>query len=69
MRSAAAPRRTPKAAERDAAASLARAAGVQPSATRSTPQDVDSHGLPLNAKSRFTSSATHQPRSWSKAEA
>ena len=33
------------------------------------PHDVDSHGVPENAWSRFTSLLTHQPRSWSKAEA
>ena len=34
-----------------------------------TPHDVDAHGVPENASSRFTSLSTHQPRSWSKAEA
>ena len=33
-----------------------------------TPHNVDTHGVPLNAWVRSTSSATHQPRSWSKAE-
>ena len=34
-----------------------------------TPHDVDSHGLLVNALLRLTPSSTHQPRSWSKAEA
>ena len=34
-----------------------------------TPHDVDAHGVPENASSRFTSLPMHQPRSWSKAEA
>ena len=34
-----------------------------------TPHDVDAHGALTNAFSRSTSSSTHQPRSWSKAEA
>ena len=34
-----------------------------------TPHDVDSHGVSLNMSSWFTSSSTHQPRSWLKAEA
>ena len=34
-----------------------------------TPHDVDSHRVPSNASSRSTPSATHQPRSWSKADA
>jgi hypothetical protein len=33
------------------------------------PHDVDAHGLLSNALSRLKSSSTHQPRSWSKAEA
>ena len=40
--------------------------GAQPPTTCTTPHDVDAHGVPPN---RSTSSATHQPRSWSKAEA
>merc|ERR1719324_1411558 len=35
---------------------------------RTIPHDVDAHGVPENA-SRPTASPTHQPRSWSKAEA
>merc|ERR1712176_642707 len=34
-----------------------------------TPHDVDSHKVSLNALRGSTSSATHQPRSWSKAKA
>ena len=34
-----------------------------------TPHDVALHGLLMNALVRSTSSPTHQPRSWSKAEA
>ena len=33
------------------------------------PHDVDSHGVLVNAPLRLTPSSTHQPRSWSKAEA
>ena len=34
-----------------------------------TPHEVDAHGVPENASPRFTSSSTHQLRSWLKAEA
>jgi hypothetical protein len=34
-----------------------------------TPHDVDEHGVPENALVMYTPSFTHQPRSWSKAEA
>ena len=34
-----------------------------------TPHDVDAHGVPSNMLAWSTSSSTHQPRSWSKAEA
>ena len=34
-----------------------------------TPHDVDAHGVYQNAHKRSTSSSTHQPRSWLKAEA
>ena len=34
-----------------------------------TPHDVDAHGVPSNTLLRLTPSPTHQPRSWSKAEA
>jgi len=34
-----------------------------------TPHDVDAHKVLANALSRLTPSSTHQPRSWSKAEA
>ena len=33
-----------------------------------TPHDVGAHWVSENASSRSTSSSTHQPRSWSKAE-
>ena len=42
--------------------------GAQASPCR-TPHDVDSHPLEKNALLRLTPSSTHQPRSWSKAEA
>ena len=41
--------------------------GAQPPATCVTPHDVDAHLGPANAAFKFTSSSTHQPRSWSKA--
>ena len=34
-----------------------------------TPHDIDAHGVLENASYRLTSLSTHQPRSWSKAEA
>jgi hypothetical protein len=43
--------------------------GAQPPATCVTPHDVEEHPLWVNALPMFTSSSTHQPRSWSKAEA
>ena len=33
------------------------------------PHDVDSHAVPVNTPSPVASLCTHQPRSWSKAEA
>ena len=44
-----------------------RAFDVPPIAGRQ--HDVDAHGVPANAISTATDSSTHQPRSWSKAEA
>ena len=41
--------------------------GVQPPWT--TPHAVEAHGVLENASPRSTPSSTHQPRSWSKAEA
>ena len=38
-------------------------------AAQLTPHDVDAHWVPSKASSRSTSPPTHQPRSWSKAEA
>jgi len=43
--------------------------GAQAPSTCVTQHDVDSHGVPSNASLRLTSSSTHQPRSWLKAEA
>ena len=52
--------------------------GAQAPSACVTPQDVDSHGVPSNGQypgevdddpQSFTSSSTHQLRSWSKAEA
>ena len=43
--------------------------GAHPPTTCLTPHEVDSHGVLENASSRSTSLSTHQPRSWSKAEA
>jgi hypothetical protein len=40
-----------------------------PAAFSWTPHDVDSHEVPPTANSRSRSPSTHQPRSWSKAEA
>ena len=39
------------------------------SATCTTPHEVEAHGVSKNAEPRSTSSSTHQPMSWSKAEA
>ena len=47
---------------------VGRGVGAQASPC-TTPQDVDSHGVPVNASTSPMSSSTHQPRSWSKAEA
>ena len=52
-------------------------AGVGQLSICTTPHDVDAHGVPENAccmvwpspQGSKTSSSTHQPRSWSKAEA
>ncbi len=44
-------------------------AGVGAQVPWMTPHEVDSHPLEENAPFRLTSSSTHQPRSWSKAEA
>ena len=72
------------ATERVVAPSLPRAAGVGPgvvgevvadgvsqfSSTCVTPHDVDAHGVLQNAQEMYPSvTSTHQPRSWSKAEA
>ena len=43
--------------------------GAQAPSACVTPHDVDSHGVPSNASDRLTSLSTHQPRSWSKADA